>query len=106
MKANDVLDEDWLKITDLENAFDVTQKQDGKYFYNLNETVYLDVDSDRLSEFVCDSRMHWPLISYRIYGTTRLAWLLTKLNRVEARDMFSAKEPGETVLYLDKDSAQ
>lgn len=106
MKAKDVLDEEWLKITDLENAFDVRQRQDGAYLYNLNETVYLDVDPDRLSEFVCDSRMHWPLISYRIYGTTRLAWLLAKLNKVRPEDMFRAKEPSETVAYLDKDSVQ
>ena len=44
--------------------------------------------------------MHWPLISYKIYGTTRLAWLLWKVNEVGPIDTFRAKQPGDIVYYL------
>ena len=103
MKVHEILDAQWLKITDLENMFDVYVRQDGGYAYNLNETVYVDVPDSQLLDYVCQTRMHWPLISYRIYGTTRLAWLLMKVNRVQPDDMFRAKEPSETVKYLDPD---
>lgn len=106
MKAHELLDVDWLKITDLENMFEIYQKQNGEYHYNLNETLYVDVPDEQLLDYTCDSRMHWPLISYKIYGTTRLAWLLTKLNKVQPEDMFRPKEPSETVKYLDPECVQ
>lgn len=48
--------------------------------------------------------MHWPLISYIIYGTTRLAWLLMKLNNVDVKDMFTPKCASETVKYVNKET--
>lgn len=48
--------------------------------------------------------MHWPLISYSIYGTTRFAWLLMKLNGVKAEDTFMPKYPSDKVKYISKDS--
>lgn len=90
----------FLKIHDLENFFDVRVDQKGNRVFSLNKTVYVDADYGRLPEFVCDQTMHWPLISYRLYGTTRLVWLLWKLNNVKAEDMFKAKQPKDIVKYL------
>jgi len=101
MKVYDILDESWLKITDLENMFEVYVDGKGQYAYNLNETMYIDVPDSLLSEFTCDCVMHWPLISHKIYGTTRLAWLLQKINKVQPEDMFKAKNPSDKVKYLD-----
>lgn len=102
MKVNDVDDQRLLKITDMENLFSVYQDRRGNYVYNLNETLYMDA-SDSLQEYVCQCAMHWPMVSYKIYGTTRLAWLLVKLNKVGFADMFRARRPGEIVKYVDKD---
>jgi len=106
MKIREITDDDWLKITDLENMFDVYRKPNGDYSYNLNETVYVDIDDSQLLEYVCDCRMHWPLASYKIYGTTRLAWLLMKINGVQAMDMFKALSPPDVIKYVDKDCLQ
>lgn len=47
--------------------------------------------------------MHWPLISYKIYNSTRLAWLLWKVNNVSMIDTFKAKQPGDIIYYLPQD---
>ena len=71
-----------LKITDLENIFGVYQDKRKNLVYDINETLYINVDKSILSTFICDCDMHWTLISYKLYGTTRLAWLLWKINDV------------------------
>ena len=48
--------------------------------------------------------MHWTLISYKIYGTTRLAWLLWKANNVQMADTFKVKMPGDIVYYLPREN--
>lgn len=90
----------FLKIYDLENMFDVFNDSRGNNVFSLNKTLYIKVDLDALPEFICDHEMHWPLISYKIYGTTRLAWLLQKINGVTAADIFKAKQPKDIVKYL------
>lgn len=96
----------YLKVGDLENALAVFRDRKGNFMYNLNETVYVDVPARYLKEYVVSYRSHWPLISYNIYSTTRLAWLLTKINGVADDDMFRALEPGEKVMYIDMDMVQ
>lgn len=103
MKISDFEDEDtigYLKITDFENFFTVHEDKNDRYFYNLNETLYFNVDKDSLSDYVCTMTMHWPLISYKLYGTTRLAWLLWKLNDIGPADIFKAKNPGDVIKYI------
>ena len=69
----------------------------------MNASLYLDAADDILLDYICDYDMQWPLLSYKIYGTTRLAWLLMKLNKVKPADVFKLKMTGETVKYLPKD---
>lgn len=90
----------FIRIHDLENMFDVFKDRKQNNVFNLNKTLYVSVDKDRLPDFICDYEMHWPLISYKIYGTTRLAWLLMKLNSIKAKDMFKAMQPKDAVKYL------
>ena len=94
--------DNYLKITDLENWFETFEDKRNNTVFDINRTVYINVDPSRLPDFVCDAHMHWPLISYKIYGTTRLAWLLWKLNNVDASTIFIAKEPGDSIKYLPK----
>ena len=92
---------DYLKFADLENMFGVFRDDMGRYFFNLNETVYVYPDASGLREYVATYEMQWPLVSYAIYNTTRLAWLLMKVNRVPASRMFDTVKPGQKVLYVD-----
>lgn len=93
---------EFIKIQDLENELDVFEDQRGNNVFNLNKTLFISVDKERLPDFICDYEMHWPLISYKLYGTTRLAWLLQKINGVTAADVFKAKQPRDVVKYLPK----
>lgn len=105
MKKNDVYDRipDHWKTTDLENLFDIRQDDLGMFGFNLNESLYFDVPDHALGVYTCKyAEMHWPLISYSIYGTTRLAWLLMKVNNVRAEDAFTPKRAAETVKYIPK----
>ena len=95
---------DFIKITDLENIFNVYQDKNNNYFYNLNSTVYINANNDTLRTYICNYEMHWPLISYKLYGTTRLAWLLLKINNVQPKDIFKTKKPGDSIKYLTNES--
>lgn len=105
-KLTDVMKEDYMKITDFDNFFNVYQNSSTsrqEYRFNLNTNLYLVCDDSELSIYECTCYSHWPLISYKIYGTTRLAWLLMKINNVKAQDVFRLKFPGEIIKYLPKE---
>ena len=105
-KLTDLMKEDYMKITDFDNFFNVYQNESTdkkEYRFNLNNTLYLVCDDSELSLFECTCNCHWPLISYKIYGTTRLAWLLMKVNGVKAQDVFKMKFPGDIIKYLPKE---
>lgn len=93
----------WLKITDLENIFNIYEDDKQNLKYNLNQTLYLNVNPENLKSYTLDHEMFWPLISYKIYNTTHLAWLLMKVNNVPAKYIFSSLRAGATVKYLDAD---
>ena len=109
MKVYDLTDIDrnidtYLKITDEENFFNVNLDARNKYVFNLNSTIYFDISStDNLLKFQLTHDMHWPLISYKIYGTTRLVWLLLKINNIKMKDVFKLRKAGEIVNYISKD---
>lgn len=109
MKIEDIDDrnlEKVLKTTDLEHFFDVYLDKYGNYSYNLNKGLYFKFDSERLPKYECKHQMFWPLISYKIYGTTRLAWLLMKINDVQDDELFLPKQPGDTVRYISQEQIQ
>lgn len=89
-----------LKITDLENMFNVYVDKKMNNVLNLNTSLYINVDKSQLPTFQCTYPMHWTLISYHLYATTRLAWLLWKLNDVGIDEVFNVKQPGSIVYYL------
>jgi len=95
-------DRSWLKMTDLENVFRVYLDKRGNYVYNLNSSLYINADPSMLSTYVLNHDMHWTLISYKLYGTTHLAWLLMKLNDVSTADVFSIKRASDVIYYIPK----
>lgn len=89
-----------LKVGDLDNFFSVHRDKFNRYVANLNETLYLDVPTSELNLFIPDYDIHWPLISHKIYGTTRLAWLLIKINKVTPNSIFDKVPAGMPIYYL------
>ncbi len=100
----DLKNSDWLKSTDLENLFSINADRKSHLIYNLNKGLYIKVNKESLDDFVLTHDMHWPLISYHVYGTTRLAWLLYKLNDVSTKNIFDIKQAGESIKFLPKTS--
>lgn len=104
IKLREVLDEEHMKITDFENFFAICQTEsDTNYKFNLNSTVYISTTLSKLSTYECTCNCHWPLLSYKIYGTTHLAWILLKVNKVQAKDIFNIKYPGDIIYYIPKE---
>lgn len=106
MKKNDVYDSlpGYWKTTDLENMFDINADVRDRLWFNLNEGLYVSAPDGAVKTYECQyAEMHWPLISYVLYGTTRLAWLLMKLNGVGVEDMFLPKKSSEKVKYVGKE---
>lgn len=91
-----------VKFIDLDNFFHIYQDEDTYYRYNLNSTVYIDVPPSRLKTYVCQHDMHWPIISYNIYGTVRLAWVLMKINNITPDIAFEIVPASSEVKYLDR----
>ena len=92
-----------IKITDFENFMSVYEDEDHNYRFNLNETIYLDFDKNSLPVYETTSETHWSLISYKLYETIELAWILMKVNNVKAKNMFSVIPPATKIRYLSKD---
>ena len=90
-----------VRITDLENFFSIYEDKRGYYSYNLNETVYFNLNN--YLTYKLKTKAFWPLISYKLYNTTRLAWFLMKINNVKADDIFKPKLPGDEIKYVSKE---
>lgn len=94
------------KITDFEHFFEVYIDRHGNYSFNLNQGLYFVVDKTKLKQYTCKHDMFWPLISYNLYNTPRLAWVLMKINDVQVEDMFKPIYAGQTIAYLDRNTIQ
>lgn len=106
MNVSDIADfpgkSNWLKIADLENMFEVYLDKKAKYMYNLNETLCFVGNNSELSMYKIDHDMFWPLVSYKLYNTTRYAWLLMKLNNVDGDHIFDILKAGTVVKYIEE----
>lgn len=109
MINDNVFDQSYTKqiaYTDLENSFTVTADENGFYKFNLNTTIVLDPKNGQFKAMKLTNDMAWPLISYKIYGDTREAWMLMKINEVEFEDVFKPVKAGKTIRYLDTTQLQ
>ena len=100
------INDSYLKLTDLDNFFNVYKDKHGNYVFNLNNSLYFDFNEQGMQKYTVTGTMHWPLISYKLYGTTRLAWLLMKLNHITTDKVFEPKKAGDKVLCLSKQQLQ
>ena len=78
---------------DVESVFNIHEDLRGNIVFNLNETTYFNVPKNMLKAKILDHPLHWSTISYEIYGTTRLAWFLLKLNNIPTKNLFIRVPP-------------
>lgn len=103
LRLPDIIENDSAyKFTDFDNFFHIYQDKDSNYFYNLNSTMYFEIPEERLKTHVCQHDEHWPTISYELYGTVRLAWVLMKINNIVPSLSFKIIPAGSRVKYLDR----
>ena len=87
---------------DLDKMFSLFIDEEGRWQYNLNSTFYLiDIPDEVCQWYICPTDMHWPSISRKVYGSTRLAWFLMKLNGVRDQNIFDQIKAGTRIRYLD-----
>lgn len=90
---------------DLEQMLNAYFDERGIWNLNVNSSFYaIGIPDKVFSAYVLPANMHWPTVSYKIYGTTRLAWLLMKLNNVSGPAIFKELKAGTAIRYLDKGS--
>lgn len=87
---------------DLDKMFSLFIDEEGRWQYNLNSTFYLvDIPDEVCEWYICPTDMHWPSISWKVYGDTRLAWFLMKLNDVRDQNIFDQVKAGTRIRFLD-----
>jgi hypothetical protein len=84
MKQNSIQDLPLLNPTNFENIFNVYQDSDGKYFYNLLQTVVLPdgLPASYFTPYVTTPQDTWPYISYKVFGRIDLWWIIAQFNGV------------------------
>jgi hypothetical protein len=84
MYQNDITELPKLKRENYENVFNIYTEEDGRYYYNLLQTIVI---PDNLPEGFFKSYNvtygdTWPFISYKAYNTPNLWWLILTVNNI------------------------
>lgn len=89
MKHNDIQDAPSLqKIPPeaLENIFNVYVDGQNEYYYNILRTVNFEglenLEATYFDIHVFNEEDSWTVLSFKYYGTTRLWWLICKVNNI------------------------
>ncbi len=84
MYQNDIKELPRLKTENLENIFKVYQDVNDLYFYNLLQTVHFpqNLPDSYFIPYNITYGDTWPYISYKVYGDTRLWWIITIANNI------------------------
>ena len=91
---------------DIDSIFTVHEDIRKNNVFNLNETTYFNIPEKLLKYVILDHPLHWSVISYRIYRTTRLVWFLMKLNKVSLTRAFIRVPPATKVYYVDSENIE
>lgn len=85
MKQNLIRELPNLHIENYENIFNVYQNEDGLYYYNLLNTVQFppNLPSSLFESYVTRTGDTWPFISYKVYKTPNLWWLILLANNIQ-----------------------
>lgn len=83
-KQNRISDLPKLSMEVMENIFNVYQDTDGKYFYNLLQTLVFpqNLPPAMFTSYNTQGGDTWPLISYKQYKTPNLWWIILLANNI------------------------
>jgi len=104
LKNNQITELPRIPTTRYENLFTVySVNKEGKdfYFYNLTNKIVLprNIGSEFLISTIINTSMTWPTLSYKIYGTMNLWYLLYLLNNKDNKISFTV-EPGDNIIFI------
>jgi hypothetical protein len=103
LSQNQVTDLPSLTRTRYENIFKVFKllkdKDNSYYFYNINNKIMIpdDLDDSIFNVITPNVNTAWTTLSFRLYGTIDLWWLIFIINK--PKDIFLAKS-GESYRYI------
>jgi len=88
-----------------ERNLSLYQDVNERYFYNLLQTLSLpdNLPLEYYGSYTLCYGDTWPLISYKIYGSTNLYWLILEANKII--DPTLPLEPGTDIRFFIKDLA-
>ena len=68
-----------------ENIFKLYKTSEGQYFYNILSTISFpeNLDNNLFYSLSINEKTPWPIISYNVYGTIELWWLLAIINKIK-----------------------
>ena len=68
----------------IENIYSVIKDSDSGYYYNiLNKVSFPDnMDEQLFTYYIPNGREAWTTISYKVYGTIKLWWLIADFNKI------------------------
>mgnify|MGYP001429592519 CR=1 FL=1 len=84
-----------------ENIFKVyIDDSNNRLIYNLNTSINFpeEISPDFFDQFTLDRKVPWTTISYNIYSTIHLWWMITELNRVS--NPIIMPKPGTVYKYI------
>jgi len=84
MYQNDLTDLPNLRNENYENIFQVYEDKDQQYFYNILQSVALptDLPEGYFQYYHIKYGDTWPFISYKVYRTPNLWWLILPFNNI------------------------
>jgi len=87
-----------------ENIFKLYKNNRGQYYYNINKTVVFpeNIDDTKISYITVKQKQAWTTISYHVYKTIELWWLICLLNKIE--NPLKHPEPGTVLKVLNYDA--
>lgn len=85
MKQNEISSLPPLAPTRYENLFEVYNTKSGHFFYNINKTLHFpgDIDPEFFDYYEVDQGTHFTTLSYKVYGTIDLWWLILLANNIQ-----------------------
>lgn len=93
-----------VRFVDFENLLDIYVDSRDNYMFNLNSTVYL--EGLKCKMYKPSHDMFWTTLSYELYKTTRLWWVLMKINDVGMDRCMEPVRAAEEVKCLEDSEMQ
>lgn len=96
MKQNNIKELPKLTTENYENIFDVFTDENDRYYYNLLQTIsFPNLPDGYFDAYNITYGDTWPFISYKIYNTPNIWWILLLANNIQ--NPVKSLVPGTTI---------